>query len=550
MPNIRSLIGRTSNTTTGSTRPIRAPSIHNAVLARLWGWTGWQARALIAACETSAPVVMVGLFAILVLLWARHLSFAQNGDGLLATVMSLQKITLYYWAEDRFANLLPALTMWIQNPVDNVYAQVTLRLVLGLIAPLFFCSLIFRRAADSWRATLTTDLLLLLGLQPALAYEMYLAENPYCTALACAGLSTLALRSAWHDATNWRWAFYMAGLACLLAAYLTDFGLVPIAMPLITLLAILMRSLFLYRLLVLHVLAAAFSFLLAKVAVPGFSSTLAVVPSWQNELRYLDVVWMNMGWPFAAALIAPIAIFVASARWYRPRYCRMMGLVFGAMLGTAILYFILVASSKWLVMNLFAVRYFIPGYLLAMSIAGIALWHRRIWPTTAPAANSMAFLVMAAALFLGGMARLQTWHPGIEGVISDGKAPEAEAVAASYVARGLDAIAGDYWDVWPSVVAAEQYRYEARLDGTGVLGVTYRGEARRDAFMARLAAQGELRIGCIDLTLAACRDLVASTMKTSGLRAEEFAPKAQLPANHVLRFITVSLAAAASDMPS
>jgi len=546
----RSMTSPTSKTATETAPTIRASSIDYGTLIRLGGWIGWQARTFAAACEANASVVTVGLFALLMMQWARHLSFAQNGDGLLGTVMSLQKVTLYYWGEDRFANLLPALTIWIRNPVDNVYAQVTLRLVLGLMAPVFFCSLIFRRATDSWRATLTTDLLLLLGLQPTLASEMYLAQNPYCTALACAGLSTLALRSAWRDLAKRRWPLYVLGFACLLAAYLVDFGLVPVAMPLIALLALLMRSVFLYRLLVLHLLAAALSFLLAKVAVPDFSSTLGLAPSWDSELRYLHVVWVNMDWSFAAALIFPIASFVALARWYRSRYYRMMGLVFAAMLATAILYFILVAASKWLVMNLFAVRYFIPGYLLAMSIAGIALWHRRIWPTANRTTNNLAFLAMAAVLFLSGMARLQAWPPGIEGVISDGKAPEADAIGASYIAQRLDAIAGDYWDVWPAVLTAEQYRYDAHLDNAGVLGITYRGEARRGAFTARLAARGELRIGCIDLTLAACRDLVGSTMKISGLRAEEFAPKAQLPDHHVLRFITVSPAAATSEVPS
>jgi len=495
------------------------------------------------------PVVTVGLFAILALQWARHLPLAEDGDGLLATIMSLQKVTLYYWGEDRFANLVPALAMWIRNPVDNANAQLALRLVLGLIAPVFYSSLIFRRAADSWRATLITDLLLLLGFHPYVASQTYLAENPYGTALACAGLSTLALRSAWRDTPGRRRMLYLFGVAGLLAGYLTDVGLVPIALPLNALLALLLRSAFLYRLLILHVLAAAFSLLLARVAVPDFTSSLALAPSWQSELHYLRVVWANMGWSFATALIVPTALFLASARWRRPRYRRIMLVVFGAMLSVTILYFVVVAASQWLAMNRFVIRYFIPGYLLAMSIGGIALLHCRVWSIAGRTANNVAFLVVAGALLLGGSARLQTWHQGPEGVIGNGKAAEAQAVAATYFSKRLDAIAGDYWDVWPAVFAAEQYRYEARLDTADVLGVTYRGDVRRGRFMARLAARGELRIGCIDLTLAACRDLAASIMDVPGLRAEEFAPKEQLPADHVLRFITVSLGAAAAEKP-
>jgi hypothetical protein len=69
----------------------------------------------------------VWFFAIRALVWARRLPFSENGDGLLETIMSLQKVTLYYWGEDRFANLLPAATLWIRNPTDNACAQMALQ---------------------------------------------------------------------------------------------------------------------------------------------------------------------------------------------------------------------------------------------------------------------------------------------------------------------------------------------------------------------------------------------------------------------------------------
>ena len=95
--------------------------------AWLWGGCtdglGWHVSTFIAACDSSGSILTFGFFAILALVWARRLPFSENGDGLLETIMSLQKVTLYFWGEDRFANLLPAATLWIRNPTDNAYVQ-------------------------------------------------------------------------------------------------------------------------------------------------------------------------------------------------------------------------------------------------------------------------------------------------------------------------------------------------------------------------------------------------------------------------------------------
>ncbi len=55
-------------------------------------WLTCQVRNFNRACELSTPLVVIASFGIVGLLLASHLSLSEDGDGLLATVMSLQKV--------------------------------------------------------------------------------------------------------------------------------------------------------------------------------------------------------------------------------------------------------------------------------------------------------------------------------------------------------------------------------------------------------------------------------------------------------------------------
>ena len=476
------------------------------------------------------PLVVIALFGIVGLLLSSHLSLNEDSDGLLTTIMSLQKVTVYFWGEDRLGNLLPALTMWIHDPTGNAYAQIALRLVFGVLAPIFFCSLAFPRAIDSWRATLATQLLLVLGIKPTLAWETYVEAYPYGTSLACAGFATLALRAAWTMRHRARWILYIFGVAILVAAYVTDFGLVLFAVPIIGLLGLVLRSVFLQRLLIVHLLVAAVGFILPKVVFFGTTTPLGLAFIWPNELHFLRSITANMGWPFVCSMVLPVLLALGLAKWRRFRHGRRMLVVtLAAMLTVVLVCFVVVASSHWVAMNNFLPRYFIPGYVLLVSMGGVSLLYCCKYGINNHAQSSTTFICIALVLLLAGAARLTGWPRETQGIIGNGKGPEAWAVAGQSLGQHIDAIAGDYWDAWPAVFATEQYRYDVRADSADVLGITGRGEDRRGAFAARLAAQKELRVGCIDLKTADCTQLSIIVTGIPDLRGQEFAPAERLP---------------------
>lgn len=508
-----------------------------ATIVRL---TAPRTRSLLTALPSIMPVLCAAVFALCLLFLARGISLRLSADGILPSIMALQKLTVYFWGQDRFGNLTGLLTVWLRDPVANVYAQMFLRLAAGLAAPVFYAALVFRHPSEVWRAALLSDCLLLCVGGGDVMHETFVEASPYGTSLACAGLASLALRAPARRFATW---MRIAAAALLLAAYVVNFGLVIIALPLVVVFAVLFPSAYRARLAVLHVIAAALAYLLPAVVAPGFQSDLGLQASLPALLRYAGVVWHATGWLFfVAALLPGLLLGVWLWRCRRWRHLRLSGVVIGALLALAACNFVVVASSRWLVINEFHVRYFVPGFLLLMSAGGVALWLAAMLSLRAPAFRAAAFIVAAAVLLLFAHRHLHA-HQVNEDFIEARRSELARAVGARYVALPLDGIAGDYWDVWPSVLMAEQYQYLAGYRGLDVLGVTYRGEVRREEFIARLATRGRLRLACIDLDPPDCAARASSVMKVPGLRFTEFAKPERLPGEHRLGFVEIAMPA-------
>lgn len=495
-------------------------------------------RKWIAVRDLTAPLLTAAPFVILWSLMLHFLPTQDNSDGLLQTIISLQKLTVYFWGQDRFGNLLPALTAWIHDPLENAWVQMALRVLTGLLAPVFFCSLAFRRPLDAWRATLATDCLFALVINPALGWEIYIEASPYGPSLTCCGLATLAARAASLSHGTTRLWTNLLCLGLLLIAYVVNFALVLLTLPLIGLLALGSESTIARRLLMQHSVAAVAGFMLPRVVAASGHTALGANIAIGSYVRYLDVIWANTHWTFVLAVGLPFLLSLATVRGL-PRGESVFWAQ-AAMLAAAAVLFIAVASSQWLVTNQFHQRYFIPGYLLLISIGGISVWQLLRQSGQELATRNAVFAGVASLLLLCGFERLRELNMVTHGIIGDGKAPLAEAVGHRSLSLSLDGVAGDYWLVWPSVFMAEQYRYESNSERPDVLGITFRGDAKRKEFTGRLAKRGALRVGCIDIEVSLCAGFVASYMEIPGLRGTRFAPEEQLPDHHVLSFITVT----------
>jgi hypothetical protein len=500
---------------------------------------------LLAAIGELSPLLVVLLLVLSGLLVLAFVPCGQNADDLLPTLISTQKLTVYFWGQNRFANVLPALTGWIHSPVRNAEAQLAMRVFAGMLAPAFFCAMFYSRASDVWRATLAADCLLLLANSASVIHETYVVASPYGTSFACGAGAILCLQAGWRGgAGGLRAALKTAGVVLLLAANLENCNLGMIAIPMSGLLALLWPSPSRYRLLVLNILATTFAFLAPSVFAPEYATSLVLAPSPVQLARFAASVWAGTGWVFAAwaLLPAPIAVALRFAQGDGRSGWRLA--VFALVSFTAASIALVIAgTSRHVALNFFNIRYAIPPVLAMMSLAGIGCWEAfRACLPTRRSRSSMLIVVSSAALMLAGQ-RLGPPGRGLPDIIDRGDVSLAYDVAGWAGVRSLDGIAGDYWPVWPAVFMTEQFRHEAEKDGEtarDTFGVAQRGEPRRVEFLAILAQRGVMRLGCIDLAVAACRDLTIQIMRTGPIGIREFAAAEPLPDGHELRFVEVS----------
>ena len=495
--------------------------------------------ALHMAVERLATPLIAGLFAVASLLTLACYPNGQNSDGLVPTLFSLQKMTLFYWGQDRFANLLPALTVLVHDPQANAFCQLALRTVLGMLAPLFFCRLATRDAATAWRATLVASALLLAIAPQRIMHETFIETGPYGTSFALAGLSLLAFDGAAAGGGRVvRAAWGVAGLVLACTAYLVNVSLALVAAPLVLGEALLFAS------------VPAISFGLASLVAGGVVWAMMAVAAvdaptlrgFGESTAGLAYYWNSMlskPGRFMWAMLLVAAAVLALLRWRRdPEAGASLG--HGLLLvGTFAVSFVTLALSSWVVMNYIHPRYLVPHYLLAAGLGGVSLISLAGNMVRGQGARDV--IVLGACACLLAVAGLRS-HPASllrHDIIDAAYKPVADSVAAAVLERSLDGIAGSYWDVWPAVFQAEQLAHELGRPPGEVFGVSYRGEARQAAFAARLLQRGRLGIACIGGDPGWCNAVLVGTMALPGTQFHVSSPPLQLPDGRVLSFFSV-----------
>src|SRR5262249_16840898 len=144
---------------------------------------------------TSYAMVLVPTIAFSILLpWSAAFCM-HNADSLLTAIISVTKITPYYWAQNFFGNLLPIMTSRITNIDANFMTQVTLRSLFATATP-FVCILIMKPRAPLAMTFGFTLALLLICLTHSTIHSFWIDVEPYGTsaALLAAAIAVTNLR--------------------------------------------------------------------------------------------------------------------------------------------------------------------------------------------------------------------------------------------------------------------------------------------------------------------------------------------------------------------
>lgn len=443
-----------------------------------------------------------------------------NADTILFSVMSHQKVTLFYWGQNRLANLVPAL-LWPVRDLNWNLAAVLLVHALGWHGLLWLVA----RAVQPERTregTLPTYALLValthLLLTPEARYVLIAEGQPYALSYLALGLS-------------WPWLVQrpmvlrksLAGAALLAAGLGLNPGLVP----------------------AVGALAAATAGATRQWRRPAAALALAAVLTllWQGLARQVGVdegghnyfawqaadqkahLWQVVDniaaatrWPWLAAVLAGIGgllpwtllgrrTLAAPTRWLTAG----LALLAGAWL-------LLFSSNAWVLTNHLHFKYFFPIFLaliwgLALLLAqAVELTRERLQgPPPRHLTLPAAAVLLLACPALGGEAR---WK-----VQSFNALDNAQGVLKRLPRQpGPLLVGGDYWRVWPVV-------HQALQRGQQAFGTAERGTAMRDELKNLLPSQGDdnaLGYVCLAAAVPRClADLAQLTARPWQVQAQQ-----------------------------
>jgi hypothetical protein len=397
----------------------------------------------------------------------RYVSMA-NADALLPALMSTQQWTLFYWGQDRLANLVPLLTMPIRDPLWNFQIQTLLIAAAFFAVGASFVSYHFwardhrPRPIEHAAASLLTGLLVMVPLHTVAGYR-FIVEQLYF-------VSVLLFIAAIHLWSRRR-KYALAG-AVLQVAMLVNPSLL-LATPFVWLLDHEPRDRI--RRSLGFAAATLGAFALSSVAARYLATGERVDRPYDQfsigKLREgVELVAGNVAGSVSDGLatflvLASVAVVAAGSR----RLVSRARVVYVAVPVFSALWFLAFSTNGWVIQNLYEFRYFYPLYVTFMLyVAGastecvLLVAGRAARIARAPSPRDVA-ATAAALAFATAVCVVSLRHVRVEALeAADGPVEAAREL-------DVDIVVGNYWTTWPTVIAG-------RSAGVDLLGAAFRSD--------------------------------------------------------------------------
>lgn len=466
--------------------------------------------------HAKAPDLAYNLYACLLVLIIAALSvnaFAPQrltADAILISIISLKNVTLFYWGQDRYTNLIP----WLLSAVDN--RNINLLACLFSFALAYYallwilCRLILTRVLQrsSW---LEQNLLFLLFAAISLllmkelpSYAFIVEGQPYALSLLCVFLAI-------ELATGPRTSPARYGFAALLIFAGTGLNpsvfLVTMAVYFVLLVN---RRAKPFHLLALWQVLAFFAWGTAGKQQVGASATN------YSELRLDGIfhkttvaglaVWDSFHTQILLVILGVTAFLLILSR-NKADLRRSVPLLVWSLLFAAG-WLVLMSGVAWVQVNHYAFRYFFP--VIFIMIGGLAYLLYL----------SARLLTSRYKLFFSAVLVLLIGRILVKPLVSiDDYAVFSATKPYSQYARDqrIAFISGDYWRVWPTVFTLHE-------DAMSPLGVAYRSDGEQPLVPEVLnvaARNAPTRAMCIGTSLEECASMLQANTGNSWLAANE-----------------------------
>ncbi|GAB2479624.1 hypothetical protein GCM10027082_33170 [Comamonas humi] len=423
---------------------------------------------------------------------SKTLAGLQDGDGILTSLISTQKLTWYFWGQDRLLNLLPALAYPVTDVEANAHLQISLRAFMSVLAPAGLLALLQKDSRSLFLPTAVAGLLLALSLSSQYAlFNLYVQHNPFSTSLVLFGIGAIALRGGWGIGR------VLLAVATGFLAYATNFALMTLMVPVLGFLLLLNPEsrAYLTRVFAVQLICIVLAYLHAKLFGEAATS-FGIHPSWQAVQAAWGIVstHVHYGWLLAMGLAAS-----AAAVRLRTQEALLVWLLALAMP------FAITALSAltWVQMNQFNIRYFLVfilaycsfcTYLLHACFAG-AIKRPLQWLL------ALGCLAYVFTVTLGGLS------PQPREIVSPAWRTQAQTTASVAIQQHANLVVGEFWDTWPVVFFANAKSQDGPPSSSQVYGVTYRGHVLRTQLLERGRHGERLQALCLQDTLDQCAKL-------------------------------------------
>jgi hypothetical protein len=440
-----------------------------------------------------AGTIVLSAFLAVVLMVSSNLCNSLNADSILPAIISTQKVTPYYWGQNRLGNLLPLLASPIKNVQYNYLFQLFLRSFLGFLSIAFVVQVVARARTDLFIFGVVVIALVVIGTDEFLV-TYFLDAQPYATSMA------LLAGAVWIAETQYVRTKITSIVTSILLFMLlvvvewVNSSAILFIIPFFLVLYLTRRD----RGSLLILLMAMPVYIIVKYHSDHVSrdlisdvSYVRFSPSFENTLKFgANLARVVNG---SLLLLTLTTAAVVSFAWGKKK--QQTALL--ASVAAAVFGFLILANNEWVLASSSVPRYgsIILFVLICVPSAIVA----DVFQQNLVARRTNVVVILGFALSLILFWRF-SFAAQCNFYSADQYTKNIDAIVSIVKERRLSFIAGDYWTVWPAVLKSEV------ATGETIFGATFRGQGPRWKILKYLAqTNNQSKVICIGDDIKSCR---------------------------------------------
>lgn len=427
-----------------------------------------------------------------------------NADVILNSVMSLQKVTLYYWGQNRLLNVLPFIFTGISDPSVNLFMVLFFTSTCFYLLLYYFSRIavkvlgIVKSDEESLKVFILISAFYVFIFNPFAIFEISLAHIEYSLpALLLSFVSFNILQKL--SSKNKFLLFIVSTPLIFIATGLNPSTLIPLIFVAIG--SIVFRKKIGFGELSLLTISGA-SFViwnnLSKKYGDMQYNQFEIAILFNGLEKVLDGLFSVINLPALLILILFLSLIkIINLLYFRnPLNSNLFYFCTNSLVIFSISWFLVFSASRWVEMSLFVWRYFIFAIFAMLFMLSIhflnfveKLGNVKSWIFSGIIITSVCMSLISPIILFGEYKIFQRVN--------------------SLSEPGSNLYAGDYWVVWPSVLRDMMQGHEA-------YGLTFRGDANKSSageyIRKRINQNGSVSVFCLNDKAENCINQVNSVV--------------------------------------